>query len=393
MHIYDKHGNTLHSLSAGEDVIIFKKGIIAPKAEHTFGNPNVILGNILAATDTSALFMQWNTSAPTHRIPVGNANTNARTLLYPLTDQERPYGLESIQTCGKNHRYRDIMEAYDWVKHYLTVSPVYSSTQMQKKLSDGAYKSNLNFSTEEQLKESLCNALESVITLTTSLFQAAKSEALEANAKALNAVNNRYTVAMHNFTALEADTERHFLHERLLVATGDILRLHLPGGIIHYAQVTGFTKKGDGVYQVHLMYGNGDAGSIMHTRDRVINGYILEGVEAAITAESIDVLPLDSIQQAENWASKAEWRKVGENSRESIIAAYENNTATPEVFKAPLREIHLYPNPYEVDRHYDMEDMLEEVLLENFYAEGEGYQAYRKAVETLTNIIAHIKTC
>ena len=98
MHIYDKHGNTLHSLSAGEDVIIFKKGIIAPKAEHTFGNPNVILGNILAATDTSALFMQWNTSAPTHRIPVGNANTNARTLLYPLTEQERPYGIESIQT-------------------------------------------------------------------------------------------------------------------------------------------------------------------------------------------------------------------------------------------------------------------------------------------------------
>lgn len=393
MHIHDKHGNTLHSLKAGEDVIIFKKGIIAPKAEHTFGNPNVVLGNILDATDTSALFMQWDASAPTHRIPVGNANTKARTLLYPLTDQERPYGIESIQTCGQNHRYSGIMEAYDWVKHYLTVSPVYSSAQMQKKLSDGAYKTELNFSTEEQLKESLCNALESVITLTTSLFQAAKSEALEANAKALNAVNNRYTVAMHNFTALEADTERHFLHERLLVATGDILRLHLPGGTTYYAQVTGFTKKGDGVYQVHLMYGNGDAGSIMHTRDRVMNGYILEGVEAAITAESIDVLPLDSIQQAENWARKAEWRKVGKNSRESIIAAYENNTATPEVFKAPLREIHLYPNPYEVDRHYDMENMLEEVLLENFYTEGEGYQAYRKAVETLTNIIAHIKTC
>lgn len=221
MHIHDKHGNTLHSLKAGEDVIIFKKGIIAPKAEHTFGNPNVVLGNILDATDTSALFMQWDASAPTHRIPVGNANTKARTLLYPLTDQERPHGIESIQACGKNHRYRDIMEAYAWVNHYLTVSPVYSSTQMQKKLSDGAYKSNLNFSTEEQLKESLCNALESVITLTTSLFQAAKSEALEANTKALNAVNNRYTVAMHNFTALEADTERHFLHERLLVATGD----------------------------------------------------------------------------------------------------------------------------------------------------------------------------
>ena len=83
MHIYDKHGNTLRSLSAGEDVIIFKKGIIAPKAEHTFGNPNVILGGILAATDTSALFMQSGASAPTHRIPVGNANTKARTLFYP----------------------------------------------------------------------------------------------------------------------------------------------------------------------------------------------------------------------------------------------------------------------------------------------------------------------
>lgn len=393
MHIYDKHGNTLHSLSAGEDVIIFKKGIIAPKAEHTFGNPNVILGGILAATNTSALFMQSGTSAPTHRIPVGNANTNARTLLYPLTDQERPYGIESIQTCGQNHRYRDIMDAYAWAKHYLTTSPVYSSAQMQKKLSEGAYKSNLNFSTEEQLKESLCNALESVITLTTSLFQAAKSEALEANAKALNAVNNRYTVAMHNFTALEADTERHFLHERLLVATGDILRLHLPGGTTYYAQVTGFTKKSEGVYQVHVVYGSGDTGSIMHTRDRVMNGYILEGAEAAITAESIDVLPLKSIQQAEDWVSKAEWRKVGKNSRESIITAYENNTAIPDVFKAPLREIHLHPNPYEVDRHYDMEDMLEEVLLENFYTEGEGYQTYRKAVEALTNIIAHIKTC